>query len=103
MITQRRLIAEAAERAERHLQPLVDKLPVQAIHMDITDDNVVWQRDSQRQWQLQGVIDFGDLIRTWRITDLSVTCAALLHHADGDPFCILPAVQAYHAVNPLHP
>ena len=95
------LIAEAAEQAERHLQPLVDKLPVQAIHMDITDDNVVWQRDSQRQWQLQGVIDFGDLVRTWRITDLSVTCAALLHHADGDPFYILPAVQAYHAVNPL--
>ena len=83
------------------MQPLVDKLPVQAIHMDITDDNVVWQRDSQRQWQLQGVIDFGDLVRTWRITDLSVTCAALLHHADGDPFYILPAIQAYHAVNPL--
>ena len=98
---QRRLIADAAEQAERHLQPLVDKLPVQAIHMDITDDNVVWQRDSQRQWQLQGVIDFGDLVRTWRITDLSVTCAALLHHADGDPFYILPAVRAYHAVNPL--
>ena len=98
---QRALIAQVAEQAERHLQPLVDKLPVQAIHMDITDDNVVWQRDSQRQWQLQGVIDFGDLIRTWRITDLSVTCAALLHHAGGDPFYILPAVQAYHAVNPL--
>jgi Ser/Thr protein kinase RdoA (MazF antagonist) len=44
--TQRQLIAEAAEQAERHLQPLVDKLPVQAIHMDITDDNVVWQRDA---------------------------------------------------------
>ncbi|KNH46619.1 aminotransferase [Pseudomonas lini] len=98
---QRALIAEATEQAERHLQPLVDKLAVQAIHMDITDDNVVWQRDSQRQWQLQGVIDFGDLVRTWRITDLSVTCAALLHHAEGDPFYILPAVRAYHAVNPL--
>ena len=100
---QRALIADVAERAERHLQPLVDKLPVQAIHMDITDDNVVWQRDSQRQWQMQGVIDFGDLVRTWRITDLSVTCAALLHHAGGDPFYILPAVQAYHRVNPLQP
>ncbi|MBN3861072.1 aminotransferase [Pseudomonas frederiksbergensis] len=98
---QRTLMAEAAEQAERHLLPLVDKLPVQAIHMDITDDNVVWQRDAQRQWQLQGVIDFGDLVRTWRITDLSVTCAALLHHAGGDPFYILPAVRAYHAVNPL--
>ncbi|MBC3269495.1 aminotransferase [Pseudomonas sp. SWRI81] len=98
---QRASISAAAEQAERRLQPLLDKLPVQAIHMDITDDNVVWQRDAQRHWQLQGVIDFGDLVRTWRITDLSVTCAALLHHADGDPFVILPAVKAYHAANPL--
>lgn len=98
---QRALIADAAAHAERRLLPLLAKLPVQAIHMDITDDNVVWRRDSRRHWQLQGVIDFGDLIRTWRITDLSVTCAALLHHADGDPFYILPAVQAYHAINPL--
>lgn len=98
---QRELIAAAAFDAERRMQPLVADLPVQAIHMDITDDNVVWQRDPQRQWQLQGVIDFGDLIRTWRITDLSVTCAALLHHAEGDPFFILPAIRAYHVVNPL--
>ncbi|MBV4487732.1 aminotransferase [Pseudomonas sp. SWRI153] len=98
---QRTSIADAAAQAERRLQPLLDKLPVQAIHMDITDDNVVWQRDDRRHWQLQGVIDFGDLVRTWRITDLSVTCAALLHHAGGDPFVILPAIQAYHAVNPL--
>ncbi|TKJ82782.1 aminotransferase [Pseudomonas koreensis] len=98
---QRALIADAAEQAERRLQPLQGKLPVQAIHMDITDDNAVWARDAQRHWQLQGVIDFGDLVRTWRISDLSVTCAALLHHAGGDPFVILPAVQAYHAVNPL--
>ncbi|SFH04660.1 aminotransferase [Pseudomonas sp. NFACC45] len=98
---ERNLIAEAAQQAERRLQPLKASLPVQAIHMDITDDNVVWQRDAQRQWQLQGVIDFGDLIRTWRVTDLSVTCAALLHHADGDPFFILPAIKAYNALNPL--
>jgi 4-aminobutyrate aminotransferase-like enzyme/Ser/Thr protein kinase RdoA (MazF antagonist) len=98
---QRAAISVAAEQAERRLQPLLDRLPVQAIHMDITDDNVVWARDAQWHWQLQGVIDFGDLVRTWRITDLSVTCAALLHHADGDPFVILPAVKAYHVVNPL--
>ena len=100
-VQQRAVISAAAEQAERRLQSLLDKLPVQAIHMDITDDNVVWARDAQRHWQLQGVIDFGDLVRTWRITDLSVTCAALLHHADGDPFVILPAVRAYHAVNSL--
>lgn len=98
---ERACVAVAAEQAQRRLQPLLAKLPVQAIHLDITEYNVVWQRDSQRQWQLQGLIDFGDLVTTWRVADLSVTCAALLHHAEGDPLYILPAIQAYHAINPL--
>ncbi|MGE8315376.1 MAG: aminotransferase [Pseudomonas putida] len=98
---QRARIEHATRQARERLMPLVDHLPSQAVHLDITDDNTVWARDAQRQWQLQGVIDFGDLLRTWRIADLSVTCAALLHHAEGDPLRILPAVQAYQALNPL--
>ncbi|HDS0962063.1 aminotransferase [Pseudomonas sp. ER28] len=94
-------IEHTTRQANERLMPLVDQLPSQAVHLDITDDNTVWARDAQRQWQLQGVIDFGDLLRTWRIADLSVTCAALLHHAEGDPLRILPAVQAYQALNPL--
>ncbi|MBI6951042.1 aminotransferase [Pseudomonas sp. CCOS 191] len=94
-------VEQVAQAAAARLHPLVDLLPIQAVHLDITDDNVVWARDAERQWQVQGVIDFGDLVRTWRIADLSVTCAALLHHAEGDPLRILPAVSAYHAVNPL--
>jgi 4-aminobutyrate aminotransferase-like enzyme/Ser/Thr protein kinase RdoA (MazF antagonist) len=97
----RACIVDAAEQAHAHLLPLVEALPVQAIHMDITEYNVVWDRDAHHQWQLQGLIDFGDLTSTWRIADLSVTCAALLHHAAGDPFYILPAVVAYHRINPL--
>ncbi|WP_092407135.1 aminotransferase [Pseudomonas sp. NFACC02] len=96
-------IAEAAQQAHAHLLPLIAALPVQAIHMDITEYNVVWARDEHAMWQLQGLIDFGDLVRTWRIADLSVTCAALLHHAEGDPLYILPAIKAYHAINPLQP
>lgn len=80
---------------------LAPRLPWQAVHLDITDDNVVCQRDAQRRWRIHGVIDFGDLVHTWRIADLSVTCASLLHHAHGDPFAILPAIQACHAVMPL--
>ncbi|WP_397450948.1 aminotransferase [Pseudomonas sp. NA-150] len=98
---ERAFLGHAAEQAQRRLRPLVAKLPVQAIHLDITEYNVVWQRDVQRQWQLQGLIDFGDLVTTWRVADLSVTCAALLHHAEGDPLYIVPAIQAYHAINPL--
>ncbi|ROL75934.1 aminotransferase [Pseudomonas vranovensis] len=99
--SQQARVKAAADQAWEQLQPLINDLPSQAVHLDITDDNAVWVRDEQRQWQLQGVIDFGDLMHTWRIADLSVTCAALLHHAEGDPLRILPAVEAYHALNPL--
>lgn len=100
-LPQRAALEQAARQVEAHVQPLAAHLPWQAVHMDITDDNVMWQRDAQRHWRIQGVIDFGDLVHTWRIADLSVTCAALLHHADGDPFALLPAIQACHAVTPL--
>ncbi|NWC94697.1 MULTISPECIES: aminotransferase [unclassified Pseudomonas] len=100
-LPQRAALEQVVEQVERRVRPLADHLPWQAVHMDITDDNVVWQRDAQRHWQVQGVIDFGDLVRTWRIADLSVTCAALLHHAEGDPFAILPAIQACHGITPL--
>ena len=98
---ERTCIRDAAEQAQARLLPLMSALPVQAIHLDITEYNVVWAKDAHRQWQLQGLIDFGDLVKTWRIADLSVTCAALLHHAEGDPLYLLPAIGAYHAINPL--
>lgn len=100
---ERACLLEASEQAHRHLLPLISALPVQAVHLDITEHNVMWARTAERQWRMQGVIDFGDLVTTWRIADLSVTCAALLHHAEGDPLYILPAIRAYHAINPLKP
>lgn len=44
----------AATEAWQYLAPLIEHLPQQAVHLDITDDNTVWQRDAQRHWQLQG-------------------------------------------------
>jgi 4-aminobutyrate aminotransferase-like enzyme/Ser/Thr protein kinase RdoA (MazF antagonist) len=98
---QRDRVTGVVAQAHHRLQGLHAALPVQAVHLDISDDNSVWQRDSDLRWQLNGLIDFGDVLRTWRIADLSVTCAALLHHADGDPFAVLPVVVAYHAHTPL--
>jgi 4-aminobutyrate aminotransferase-like enzyme/Ser/Thr protein kinase RdoA (MazF antagonist) len=89
------------ELACERLRDLAERLPMQAVHLDISDDNTLWARDADYEWQLRGIIDFGDLVRTWRIAELAVACAALLHHAAGDPFAVLPAVSAYHALNPL--
>ncbi|MFF7707469.1 aminotransferase [Pseudomonas sp. NPDC007930] len=94
-------VAEWVAQAWAALAPLVAQLPEQAVHLDLTDDNSVWLRDAERHWQPAGIIDFGDLVRTWRVAELAVSCSALLHHGHGDPWVILPAVRAFHAQAPL--
>lgn len=98
---QRDRIAKVMVGAVKRIQPLAPALRVQAIHHDVTDDNVVARPDANGRMIADGVIDFGDVLEGWLVADLAVTCAALLHHADGDAFAILPAVRAFHAVHPL--
>ncbi len=97
----KRRLADPLVAAMRRLQPLSAALRVQAVHHDVTDDNVVARREKSGRLVPEGVIDFGDILNGWLVADLAVTCAALLHHADGDPFAILPAIAAYHARLPL--
>ncbi|MDQ0456304.1 aminotransferase [Rhizobium paknamense] len=94
-------VAKAMIVAMRHLKPLIPDLRVQATHHDLTDDNVVAEVAEDGRLMPVGVIDFGDLTASWLVADLAITCSALLHHADGDPFYVLPAVQAFHALQPL--
>lgn len=94
-------IAEIMVGAMRRLQPLTADLRIQAIHHDVTDDNVVSKPDASGRPIPDGVIDFGDILKGWLVAELAVTCASLLHHADGDPWFILPAVKAFHAACPL--
>ncbi|ARO28248.1 aminoglycoside phosphotransferase protein [Rhizobium sp. NXC14] len=94
-------IAKTMVMAVRRIQPLAPSLRLQAVHHDVTGDNVVGHRDARGHTIPDGVIDFGDIIRGWLVGDLAVTCASLLHQANGDPFHILPAVTAYQAIYPL--
>ncbi|AUX77705.1 MULTISPECIES: aminotransferase [Sinorhizobium] len=97
----RKRIAEAMVGAMRRVQPLMPELRLRAIHQDVTDDNVVSRAEKGGRLVPEGVIDFGDVLQGWLVAELAVTCASLLHHVDGDPFRILPAVKAFHAVCPL--
>lgn len=89
--------ARILDASSARLGPLKANLRIQPVHNDITDDNVV-----TAYARPDGVIDFGDLTHGWLVAELAVTASALLHHGDGDPFIILPAVRAFHAVRPLN-
>ena len=89
--------------ADKLVQVRASALRIHAVHHDITDDNVVAKPDADGMLIPDGVIDFGDVVYGWVVGELAVCCAALLHHADGDPLFILPAIRAFHGVYPLEP
>ena len=92
-------LRDAAETAWATVVSLADRLPVQVIHGDLTDDNVV---AAEVPVPLpDGVIDFGDLHRSWRVGELAVTVSSLLHHDGVGLVDAVRAVAAYHRAMPL--
>jgi 4-aminobutyrate aminotransferase-like enzyme/Ser/Thr protein kinase RdoA (MazF antagonist) len=101
-------VTAAAEAAWRRVEPLAGELPWQAVHGDVTDDNVVCTgtgtgtglgADGLRT--PDGVIDFGDLTSSWAVGELAVAITSVLRHAGAEPCSVLPAVRAFGAVRPL--
>ena len=66
----------AVSAAMAALEPLIPLLRVQAIHADVTDQNTLGIRDASGRPMPVGIIDFGDLSRTWLVGELAVTIAA---------------------------
>ncbi|MCB0925791.1 MAG: aminotransferase [Mycobacterium sp.] len=107
-VNRREAVEAAAAAAWQVVADHTADLPVQVIHSDITDDNVVCEvrddRGSEGVLGLpDGLIDFGDLTRSWTVAELAITVSAVLRHEGGEPAASLPAIEAFHAVRPLSP
>lgn len=98
----RTAVRTATAEAWAHVHELAAALPSQAVHLDLTDDNLV-RRPGSRPPMPDGVIDFGDVTTSWAVGELAVSLSSMLHHDGIEPHHVLPAVRAFHAVRPLSP
>ncbi|AEV74091.1 4-aminobutyrate aminotransferase family protein [Mycolicibacterium rhodesiae NBB3] len=96
----RTAIETAAQQAWSRIAPLADDLPRQAVHLDLTDANVVVSPDRRRA-HADGIIDFGDLTDSWAVTELAITASCVLGHGGSDPASVLPAIRAFNDIRPL--
>ncbi|MGI9822254.1 aminotransferase [Agromyces sp. Marseille-Q5079] len=104
--SRRRQVTDAAASAWARLAALAPDLPMQAVHLDLTDDNVVRAADGGLAGGVprglpDGLIDFGDVTRSWAVAELAITISSVLHHAGAEPVSVLPAMRAFHALRPL--
>lgn len=96
----RAAVQAATADAWAQVQRVAELLPHQAVHLDLTDDNLVCSPES-RLPSPDGVIDFGDLTTSWAVSELAVALSSMLHHDGVEPHDVLPAIKAFHAVRPL--
>lgn len=97
----RERITTAAADAWARIEPLSDVLPRQAVHLDLTDANMVVSRTTAGRPAPDGIIDFGDLSDTWAVSELAITLSSVLGHPGNEPTSIMPGVKAFHALRPL--
>jgi len=98
---------ELAVRAMAPLERLVagdaaERLPLAPVHCDVTDYNVVARVGADRALVPTGLVDFGDVVESWRVTEAAHAAASAVFHDLGDPLGGVAAVLAgFHRVAPL--
>ena len=98
---QRTLVEEFLALYENEVLPELESLPKQVIHGDANDYNVLVAAPGLHKRDISGVIDFGDMTHSLRISELAISASyAILSTAD--PLSAGCAVAAgYHSVSPL--
>jgi 4-aminobutyrate aminotransferase-like enzyme/Ser/Thr protein kinase RdoA (MazF antagonist) len=100
--TRRAEVTGLSDRAWTALEPLLRDLRLQVVHADLADYNVVAQDDGTGRFLPSGVIDFGDVVRSWLVADLATAVTSLLVRTRRSPLLDACAVVAgFHAVTPL--
>jgi 4-aminobutyrate aminotransferase-like enzyme/Ser/Thr protein kinase RdoA (MazF antagonist) len=79
--------------------PLLAGLPRSAIHGDLNDHNVLvggWEDVESRDQRVTGIVDFGDMVHSYRVGDLAIAMAyAML--GSHDPLIVASAMAAGYA------
>jgi len=85
-----RAIDTIVERFDVHVRPLLAALPRRAIHNDLNDYNILVTGDlaSADGARVTGIVDFGDMVHSFRIADLAIAGAYMMLGAD-DPLAVM--------------
>ena len=77
--------------------PRLADRPKQAIHNDADDCNVLFDPHGE----VAGLLDFGDMVESWRVNEVAVACAYAMIGAVDPVAAALPLIAAYHDEFPL--
>ena len=93
----REAVRAILERFASSVRPSLESCLRQVIHNDANDYNVLLDHEGR----VSGLLDFGDMVETWRVVEIAVAAAyALIGTADAVG-TIAALAGAYHRANPI--
>jgi len=86
---------------EQEVSPRLDTLRHGYIYNDANDHNILVQAQSLTDYQVSGVIDFGDMVYSPTIMELAVCLAYVMMDKPHPLYTASCVIQAYHQQHPL--
>ncbi|UWQ32766.1 aminotransferase class III-fold pyridoxal phosphate-dependent enzyme [Leisingera sp. M527] len=99
----RRAILEGISADFAKLEPVLAKLPKQAVHNDANDYNIMVAGELGETRRVSGLIDLGDMCAAPRICDLAIAAAYIMLDHPAPEAAMAALVAGYHEVYPLTP
>jgi 4-aminobutyrate aminotransferase-like enzyme/Ser/Thr protein kinase RdoA (MazF antagonist) len=97
----REMVKVFLDRFQSEIEPELADLRTGVVHNDGNDYNVLVEPDGKWHNMVSGVIDFGDMVYTYIVSDVAIACAYPMMNK-ADPLTTAKHVVAgYHAVHPL--
>jgi 4-aminobutyrate aminotransferase-like enzyme/Ser/Thr protein kinase RdoA (MazF antagonist) len=100
-LQRRRIVETLLLQYRARVAPLLSGLPVSVIHNDANDENILLAADPAGGWKLVGLLDFGDMVRSYTVNELAIACAYASLGAE-EPLTVAAKIAAgYHQSRPL--
>ena len=99
---QQQQVQQILEMFKEQVVPFTDDLPQAVIHNDVNDNNLLLSSD-KADAEIVGVIDFGDVVKSYQVNELAIACAYAILDCEA-PLAVIKAItQSYHQYRPLNP
>jgi Ser/Thr protein kinase RdoA (MazF antagonist) len=86
-------VGEAIGRYNEHVLPRIVELPLQVIHNDFNPGNVLVDANDPRF--VVGILDFGDVVQSFRVADLAVALSYQLYPLRHNWMDVAPMIEAF--------
>lgn len=98
---QRRRIERFLQDFDRSAASLLPQLRMSVIYNDANDYNILVGRTETGEHQVIGVIDFGDLLRTYTVNEVAVAIAYAIMDKPDPIAAACDVIVGYHSIFPL--